>query len=85
MGKGIGNGDPVSAAAINGKTIKELDADPFKYAQSHQNDPFTCMRMPPWPRKQAARLFGKFSFIDYNSIFFADGSLSKFVDEWGAD
>ena len=39
MGKGIGNGYPVSAAAINSKTIRQLEARPFKYAQSHQNDP----------------------------------------------
>lgn len=39
MGKGIGNGYPVSVAAINRKTLQELDTKPFKYAQSHQNDP----------------------------------------------
>ncbi|GAK58534.1 aminotransferase class-III [Candidatus Vecturithrix granuli] len=39
MGKGIGNGYPVSVAAINRKTMQELDIKPFKYAQSHQNDP----------------------------------------------
>lgn len=39
MGKGIGNGYPVSVAAINRKTVQELDIKPFKYAQSHQNDP----------------------------------------------
>ncbi|MFC2084713.1 aminotransferase class III-fold pyridoxal phosphate-dependent enzyme [Bacteroidota bacterium] len=39
IGKGIGNGYPVSVAAINSSTIQELEAKPFKYAQSHQNDP----------------------------------------------
>jgi acetylornithine aminotransferase len=39
MGKGIGNGYPVSATAINGKTLKELAEHPFRYMQSHQNDP----------------------------------------------
>jgi len=40
IGKGIGNGYPVSVIAINGKTIKELEtAGTFRYAQSHQNDP----------------------------------------------
>ncbi len=39
MGKGVGNGYPVSVAAINKNTIKELSTNPFKYAQSHQNDP----------------------------------------------
>ncbi len=39
VGKGIGNGYPVSITAINGKTAKELEKNSFKYAQSHQNDP----------------------------------------------
>lgn len=39
MGKGIGNGYPVSVVAINSKTIEELENNPFKYSQSHQNDP----------------------------------------------
>jgi acetylornithine aminotransferase len=39
IGKGIGNGYPVSVAAINGATSAELLRKPFKYAQSHMNDP----------------------------------------------
>jgi acetylornithine aminotransferase len=39
IGKGIGNGYPVSVAAINHKTINDLEVKPFKYMQSHQNDP----------------------------------------------
>ncbi len=39
MGKGIGNGYPVSVTAINNQTIRELEKDVFKYVQSHQNDP----------------------------------------------
>ena len=39
MGKGIGNGYPVSVTAINNQTIKELEKNTFKYMQSHQNDP----------------------------------------------
>lgn len=39
MGKGIGNGYPVSVAAIDELTMAELARKPFKYAQSHQNDP----------------------------------------------
>ncbi len=39
MGKGIGNGYPVSVAAMNKNIIKELSITPFKYSQSHQNDP----------------------------------------------
>ena len=39
IGKGIGNGYPVSVAAINNDTVNELERKPFKYSQSHQNDP----------------------------------------------
>ena len=39
IGKGIGNGYPVSVTAINTATVSELEIKPFKYAQSHQNDP----------------------------------------------
>jgi 4-aminobutyrate aminotransferase-like enzyme len=39
IGKGLGNGYPVSALAINRETIGELEGGPFKYMQSHQNDP----------------------------------------------
>ena len=39
VGKGIGNGYPVSVAAIDEPTIDELGRKPFKYAQSHMNDP----------------------------------------------
>jgi 4-aminobutyrate aminotransferase-like enzyme len=39
MGKGIGNGYPVSVAAISGKAAGELENHHFHYSQSHQNDP----------------------------------------------
>ena len=39
IGKGIGNGYPVSIAAFNKATVNELEMKPFKYSQSHQNDP----------------------------------------------
>lgn len=39
MGKGVGNGYPVSITAINHHTINQLEKSPFKYMQSHQNDP----------------------------------------------
>ena len=39
IGKGIGNGYPVSVVAINMAVVSELEMKPFKYAQSHQNDP----------------------------------------------
>lgn len=39
VGKGIGNGYPVSVALIDESTAKQLDNKPFHYSQSHQNDP----------------------------------------------
>ncbi len=39
VGKGIGNGYPVSVAVIDGATVEELDRKSFKYGQSHMNDP----------------------------------------------
>lgn len=38
-GKGIGNGYPVSVAAISGKAAGLLEKSHFHYSQSHQNDP----------------------------------------------
>ena len=42
LGKGLGNGYPVSAAAMNGEVAARLEADDFHYVQSHQNDPLGC-------------------------------------------
>jgi len=39
VGKGIGNGYPVSIALINELTTRQLELKPFHYSQSHQNDP----------------------------------------------
>ncbi len=39
VGKGIGNGYPVSAVVMDSRTRGELEATGFKYMQSHQNDP----------------------------------------------
>jgi acetylornithine aminotransferase len=39
IGKGVGNGYPVSVAVLGEKMIRELEKKPFKYSQSHQNDP----------------------------------------------
>jgi acetylornithine aminotransferase len=38
-GKGIGNGYPVSVAAISGRAAELLENRHFHYSQSHQNDP----------------------------------------------
>jgi len=39
IGKGLGNGYPISALAIDGETAAAIEGSGFKYMQSHQNDP----------------------------------------------
>ncbi|MBN1116896.1 MAG: aspartate aminotransferase family protein [Bacteroidales bacterium] len=39
MGKGLGNGYPVSAVAISKEVSRVLEKKQFHYSQSHQNDP----------------------------------------------
>lgn len=39
MGKGIGNGYPVSVTAFSPGLIERFGEEPLEYAQSHQNDP----------------------------------------------
>ncbi len=39
IGKGIGNGYPVSVAALAAPIVAELRGTEFHYSQSHQNDP----------------------------------------------
>jgi acetylornithine aminotransferase len=41
-GKALGNGFPVSAVTISSNVAKRFDENKFRYAQSHQNDPFGC-------------------------------------------
>lgn len=42
LGKGIGNGYPVSAVAMSLEMAKNVEDYGFGYAQSHQNDPLGC-------------------------------------------
>lgn len=42
VGKGLGNGYPVSGVIINETTSELFDQASFRYAQSHQNDPLGC-------------------------------------------
>jgi acetylornithine/N-succinyldiaminopimelate aminotransferase len=39
IGKGLGNGYPVSCVAVSRSVADKIDPDRFHYAQSHQNDP----------------------------------------------
>jgi acetylornithine aminotransferase len=42
LGKGLGNGYPVSAVAMKRDIAEKLEESGFHYAQSHQNDPLGC-------------------------------------------
>lgn len=42
LGKGLGNGYPVSAIAMRQNVAEQLEDGGFRYAQSHQNDPLGC-------------------------------------------
>ena len=42
LGKGLGNGYPVSAVAMRREVAEKLEASGLRYAQSHQNDPLGC-------------------------------------------
>ncbi len=42
LGKGLGNGYPVSAVAMAPGIAERLLSSGFHYAQSHQNDPLAC-------------------------------------------
>jgi acetylornithine/N-succinyldiaminopimelate aminotransferase len=42
LGKGLGNGYPVSAAAMTREAAEMLEATGLRYVQSHQNDPLGC-------------------------------------------
>ncbi len=41
-GKALGNGYPISSVSITADILSKFKKDPFKYAQSHQNDPLGC-------------------------------------------
>ena len=43
LGKGLGNGYPVSAVAMRREVAEKLECSGFRYAQSHQNDPLGCV------------------------------------------
>ena len=57
VGKGIGNGYPVSVALINEATSKQLELKPFHYSQSHQNDPLG-----------ASIVYGVIQYIEENDL-----------------
>jgi acetylornithine/N-succinyldiaminopimelate aminotransferase len=42
LGKGLGNGYPVSAVAMRRDIAEKVESSGFYYVQSHQNDPLGC-------------------------------------------
>jgi len=42
IGKGLGNGYPVSAVAMSKEVAEKLEESGLRFAQSHQNDPLGC-------------------------------------------
>ncbi|NTW00073.1 MAG: aspartate aminotransferase family protein [Oscillochloris sp.] len=42
LGKGLGNGYPVSAVAMRSAVAERAEQSGLRYAQSHQNDPLGC-------------------------------------------
>ena len=42
VGKGLGNGFPVSAVAMSREVAQQLEEKSFGYGQSHQNSPLAC-------------------------------------------
>jgi acetylornithine/N-succinyldiaminopimelate aminotransferase len=42
LGKGLGNGYPVSAVFLRQEIAGQLEKSGFRYVQSHQNDPLGC-------------------------------------------
>lgn len=42
LGKGLGNGYPVSAVAMSHEVAERMESSGYRYAQSHQNDPLGC-------------------------------------------
>jgi acetylornithine aminotransferase len=42
-GKALGNGFPVSSLTLSSSLTRKFEEQPFRYAQSHQNDPLGCV------------------------------------------
>jgi len=42
LGKGIGNGYPVSVISLSAEIANQIESTDFTYAQSHQDDPLAC-------------------------------------------
>jgi len=70
MGKGIGNGYPVSVAAISPEVVSRLGGRPVAYAQSHQND-----------AAGAAAVLAVLDYIEDNNLLERSAGLSAMLME----
>jgi acetylornithine aminotransferase len=71
LGKGLGNGYPVSAAAMQWEIARKLESDGFHYVQSHQNDPMGCSIA-----KEVIAIFKEEAWIEKGTVkgaWFLDG------------
>jgi len=71
LGKGLGNGYPVSAVAMRQEIAEQLENDGFHYAQSHQNDPLGCAVV-----KEVIAIFCEGNWVDRGNTlgtYFLDG------------
>lgn len=59
LGKGLGNGYPVSAVAMRREIAEKLESDGFHYVQSHQNDPMGCSIA-----KEVISIFGEEQWVE---------------------
>jgi len=74
LGKGLGNGYPVSAVAMTQEVAEKLERKELRYAQSHQNDPLGCAIA-----KEVISVFhdeGIIENVNKRGIYFLD-SLNK--------
>lgn len=77
IGKGIGNGYPVSTIVIEKKTAKELENNEIKYYQSHMNDPLGAAIV-----QEVILQIEKNNLIEnsYNIGKYIESELEKIVD-----
>jgi acetylornithine aminotransferase len=79
IGKGLGNGYPVSAVSMRGDIAESLEDSGFHYAQSHQNDPLGCA-----VAKEVIATLGDENWIDHGNVvgaFFLEG-LKRLVNKY---
>jgi acetylornithine/N-succinyldiaminopimelate aminotransferase len=80
LGKGLGNGYPISAVAMTLNCAEELENKGFHYAQSHQNDPLGCS-----VAREVISIFRKENWVERGNLigaYFLEG-LRHLRDKYG--